>query len=150
MAAKSKEKEAKEYLLQVKKLDANIDSMLEQVSHLRALSTKITTTLRQDSSFGGSNQDKIGDAIAKIVDLENEINRKIDEYADKKREICSVIEKVENADQAALLHKRYLLYEPWEQIALEMHCTYRNACYIHGRALQAVVELMNQEQKERK
>jgi DNA-directed RNA polymerase specialized sigma24 family protein len=53
-----------------------------------------------------------------------------------------VIESVKDPDQMAVLQKRYLLYESWEQIALEMHCTYRNVCYIHGRALQAVTELM--------
>lgn len=142
MGAKSKEKEAKEYLLQVKKLDANIESLVEQVSHLETLSTKITSTLKQDMAFGGGNQDKIGDAVAKIADLKTDINRKIDRYVEKKSEICSVIEKVENGDQAALLHKRYMLFEPWEQIALEMHCTYRNVCYIHGRALQAVVNVL--------
>lgn len=144
MAKKAKQNEAQEYLLQVKRLDANIDSKLEQVAHLKAMSLKITTTLKQDVVSGGGNQDKIGDAIAKIIDLEEEINRDIDAYVDKKREICRVIEAVEAADQMEVLQKRYLLYEPLEQIALEMHCTYRNVCYIHGRALQAVMEIMKE------
>lgn len=142
MAKKAKPNEAQEYLLQVRKLDANIGSKLEQVAHLKAMTTKITTTLKQDVISGGGNQDKVGDAIAKIVDLEAEINRDIDAYVDKKREIIGVIEAVEAADQMEVLQKRYLLYEPLEQIAVEMHCTYRNVCYIHGRALQAVTELM--------
>ena len=106
------------------------------------MTTKITTTLKQDVISGGGNQDKVGDAIAKIVDLDAEINRDIDVYVEKKREISGVIESVEAADQMEVLQKRYLLYEPLEQIAVEMHCTYRNVCYIHGRALQAVTELM--------
>lgn len=142
MAKKAKQNEAQEYLLQVQKLDASIDSRLEQVAHLKAMTTKITTTLKQDVVSGSGNQDKIGDAIAKIIDLEAEINRDIDAYVGKKREICSVIEAVSDPDQMAVLQKRYLLYESWEQIAFEMHCTYRNVCYIHGRALQAVMELM--------
>lgn len=144
MAKKAKQNEAQEYLRQVQKLDANIDSKLEQVAHLKAMSLKITTTLKQDVVSGGGNQDKIGDAVAKIIDLEEEINRDIDAYVDKKREICRVIEAVEAADQMEVLQKRYLLYESWEQIALEMHCTYRNVCYIHGRALQAVTEIMKE------
>lgn len=142
MAKKAKQNEAQEYLLQVQKLDSSIDSRLEQVAHLKAMTTKITTTLKQDVVSGSGNQDKIGDAIAKIIDLENEINGDIDAYVDKKREICRVIESVKDPDQMVVLQKRYLLYEPWEQIALEMHCTYRNVCYIHGRALQTVAELM--------
>ena len=144
MAKKAKQNEAQEYLRQVQKLDANIDSKLEQVAHLKAMSLKITTTLKQDVVSGGGNQDKIGDAIAKIIDLEEEVNRDIDAYVDKKREICRVIEAVKDPDQMAVLQKRYLLYESWEQIALEMYCTYRNVCYIHGRALQAVTEIMKE------
>lgn len=136
-----KRNETQEYLRQVKKLDANINSKLEQVAHLKAMTLKITTTMKENAVSGSGNQDKIGDAIAKIVDLENEINSDIDSYVDKKREICSIIEAVSNPDQMAVLQKRYLHYEPWEQIALEMHCTYRNVCYIHGRALQAVEKL---------
>lgn len=144
MAKKAKQNEAQEYLLQVKRLDANIDSKLEQAAHLKAMTLKITTTLKQDVVSGSGNQDKIGDAIAKIIDLEEEVNRDIDAYVDKKREICKVIEAVKDPDQMAVLQKRYLLYESWEQIALEMYCTYRNVCYIHGRALQAVTEIMKE------
>lgn len=142
MSDKAKCKEAQKYLKQVRRLDININSLLEQVAHLKAMTLKITTTLKQEAGSGGGNQDKIGDAIAKIVDLEAEINQKIDEYVDKKREISDVIEQVDNADQVDVLHKRYLLHEPWEQIALEMCCTYRNVCYIHGRALQAVANIL--------
>lgn len=142
MSDKAKCKEAQKYLKQARKLDIHINSLLEQAAHLKAMTLKITTTLKQDAGSGGGNQDKIGDAIAKIVDLEADINKSIDEYVDKKREICAVIEQVENADQADVLHKRYLLHEPWEQIALEMCCTYRNVCYIHGRALQAVANIL--------
>lgn len=136
-----KRNETQEYLHQVKKLDASIDSKLEQVAHLKAMTMKITATMKENTVSGNGNQDKIGDAIAKIIDLENEINGDIDAYVDKKREICNIIEAVSNPDQMAVLQKRYLHYEPWEQIAIEMHCTYRNVCYIHGRALQAVERL---------
>lgn len=146
MSDKAKCKEAQKYLKQVRKLDININSMLEQVAHLKAMALKVTTTLKQDAGSGGGSQDKIGNAIAKIVDLEAEINQRIDEYVDKKREICAVIEQVEDADQVDVLHKRYLLHEPWEQIALEMCCTYRNVCYIHGRALQAVANILEEKE----
>ena len=145
MAKKVTSEEAKEYLQQAKLLDAHIDSMLEQVAHLKALALKITTTLKQDAGFGGGNQDKIGDAIAKIIDLENEINASVDDYVQKKRDISAVIEEVETAEEAEVLHKRYLLYEPLEQIAVEMSYGYRNVCYIHGRALQAVAAILEGE-----
>jgi hypothetical protein len=53
-----------------------------------------------------------------------------------------VIDAVEHPDQKNVLVKRYINYEKWEAIALEMGYTYRNVCYIHGRALQAVERLL--------
>jgi DNA-directed RNA polymerase specialized sigma subunit len=93
-------------------------------------------------AFGGGNQDKLGNIVAKIVDLENEINEAVDAYIDEQREISRMLEKLEDADQVAVLHKRYFEYMPWEQIACDMHMTYRNVCYIHGRALQEMERLV--------
>lgn len=143
---KEKSEKTKKYLLEAQRIDAHINYLLEQIAYLKSLTTKITTTLRQDVSSGGAgNQDKIGEAIAKIIDLEAEVNKSIDEYVDKKREIYAVINQVENHDHVDVLCKKYLLNETLEQIAYEKHCTYRNICYIHGRALQAVTSILEKE-----
>lgn len=136
-----------EYLLQVKLCDAHINNKLEELAHLKALATKITTTLKQDNVSGGGFGDKVGDVVARIVDMEREIDRAIDVYVDKKKEIKAVIEKVTDPDQLNVLLKCYILHESLEQIACEMGFTYRNVCYIHGRALQAVEAVMESEDK---
>ena len=137
--------DAKTFLQQVKLYDTHINTKLEEMARLKALTTKITATLKQDVVSGGGNQDKLGDAVAKIVDLEREINTIIDTYVDLKRKVEVVVDKVTDPDQAAILYKRYFLYEQWEQIALEMNMTFRNVCYIHGKALQEVTRVMNGE-----
>ena len=134
---------AKEYLKQVKMCDIHIANKLEDMAHLKDVVLKVTATWKQDSTSGGTgNQDKLGNAVAKIVDLENEINRAVDEYVDKKKQVSATIEKLQDPDHVAVLYKRYFQNETWEQIAYEMHCTYRNVCYIHGKALQAVEALL--------
>jgi hypothetical protein len=60
------------------------------------------------------------DIIVKIVDLENEINQDIDELVDLKREIVTIIKKIENPVYQTLLELRYLGFKSWEQIAVEM------------------------------
>ena len=134
--------DAKSFLQQVELFDRHIDSKLEDLAQLRELATKITSTWKQDTVSGGSDQDKIGNAVAKIVDMESDIDRAVDEFVDKKREVSHLIEKIQNPDQVAVLYKRYFHYQTWEQIACEMHMTYRNICYIHGKALQAVAVLL--------
>lgn len=137
--------DAKAFLQQVKLYDTHINVKLEELSRIKALTTKITPTLKQDVVSGSGNQDKLGDAVAKIVDLEREINAIIDAYIKLKRQVNDVVDKVTDPDQAAVLYKRYFLYERWEQIALEMNMTYRNVCYIHGKALLTIKKLLESE-----
>ena len=136
--------DAKKYLMQVERYDNMIGLKIEEMDRLKALITKITASWKQDVVSTSGSQDKLGDAIAKIVDLQTEINDAIDSYVDRKKEVSSIIEKIENPNQFAVLSKKYLLYESLEQIAVEMHMSYRNVCYIHGEALLAVNELLKE------
>jgi len=140
--ADEKSKAAKEFLQQVKLCDAHINNKLEELSRLKDMVIHITATWKADVVSGGGTQDKMGDAIAKIIDLEAEINRAVDEYVDKKKQVGATIEQIRDSDQVTVLHKRYFEDLTWEQIACDMHMTYRNVCYIHGRALQAVSDLI--------
>ena len=135
---------ARKYLEQVRNCDIHINNMLEELQRLRDFQWKITSTLRMDGGAGGGGYgDKIGSVIAKIVDLDREINMSIDDYVDIKREIRRTIEGVTDPYQLDVLYKRYFLYKGFEDISKEMHMTYRNACYIHGRALQSVEAILN-------
>lgn len=138
--------DAKAYLLKIELLDAHINNKLNDLHTLRSLVTKITATVSPVAVSGSGNQDKLGDAIAKIIDLQDEINRKIDSYVDLKREISAILEQVDVADYVRVLHKRYFEYKAWEQIACEMNFSYRNVCYIHGKALQAVETILEGKQ----
>lgn len=134
----------KEYLKQVKLYDMLINNKLDEMDRLNDIVTKVTTSLSFDPVHGSGNQDKLGNAVAKIVDLQAEVNRAIDAYVDKKREICMVIDQITDADQLRVLYKRYFDDLTWEQIACDMHMSYRNVCYIHGKALQAVGKILEE------
>lgn len=136
--------DAKAYLRRIELLDAHINNKLNDLATLRTMVTKITATITPVAVSGSGNQDKLGDAIAKIVDLQDEINQQIDRFVYSKREVCAVLELLQEPDHVKVLHKRYIEYKPFEQIACEMHCTYRNVCYIHGKALQEVGALLDE------
>ena len=51
-----------------------------------------------------------------MIDLENEINADIDELAELKRTLVSVIKTVENPEQQTILEQRYLCFKPWESL----------------------------------
>ena len=135
--------DAKGYLRKIELLDAHINNKLNDLYTLKTMVTKITATISPVAVSGSGSQDKRGDSVAKIVDLQEEINRKIDKYVDLKREVSAVLEQLDDPDQVKVLHKRYFEYKPLERIACEMKYSFRNVCYIHGKALQAVEAIMD-------
>lgn len=132
----------KKYLQQIRLYDSHINTKLEDLHQLKEMVTKITPTLKDNVVSGGGSQDKLGDAVAKIVDLEAEIDRDIDRYVAAKQEISATLDKLTDPDQLQVLHMRYVQYKTWEQIACEMNMSYRNVCYIHGKGLQSVNQIL--------
>lgn len=128
----------KEYLAQAYRLDQRINSKLEQIVSLRELATKATSTLSDMPTSGTRNLQSMEGAIAKMVDLEAEINNDIDELIDLKRGIVNLIKQVQNTEYQTLLELRYLCFKTWEQIAVDMGYSSRNMFYIHDKALDSI------------
>ncbi len=129
---------AKEFLQQVRRYDIFIDSLLEEKAQLESLRDKITSSWGGEHVSGSGNQDKLGGTVAKIIDMERKIDNAVDNFVDKKEEVRAVIAQIKNPDHLELLLNIYIHYKTLEKVACEMGYTYRNACYIHGRALQTV------------
>lgn len=142
MGKNAKVAAAKEFLRKIKTQDTHINNKLQELAQLRLLATKITSTLNPAPVSGCGNSDKIGDAVAKIVDMGSEIDKEIDLYINAKRDVCHILDQIQNPDQLDVLQKHYVLHKPLEDIAKEKYMSYRNVCYIHGRALQSVAELL--------
>lgn len=134
-------KDVKALLRKIELYDTHINNLTQDIEALRTMATKITACMNQVVVSGSGNQDKLGDAVAKIIDLEGKIFKKVCVYTDLKEKVIELIEQVPDPDQVKVLHKRYAEYKQWEEIACEMKCTFRNVCYIHGKALQAVEEI---------
>ena len=134
---------AKKYLEQAYTLDHRINSRLEQLSSLKALATRTTGILRQDAvkttpDAGAHSREEI---IAKIIDMEKEIDAEIDRLVDLKREIYQVIGQVENPVYQTLLELRYLSFRTWDEIGAEMNYTRSTLMKYHKQALKEVEKL---------
>ena len=130
---------AKAYLQSIEKMNAQIEYKQREVESLRDLLLKITGSIEQDRVQNSMNNDKTGDTIAKIVDLQNEINSEIDALVDRKREIMQLLDEID-PKSSCLLYKRYFEFKTWEQIAVEMGYSYRQVTRLHGKALKDVLE----------
>jgi len=130
---------AKDYLSQAYRIDQRINSKIEQVQSLRDLATKASATLSDvPPTKGTRNIHRMEDIIAKMVDLEGEINKDLNRLIDLKHEIVTVIKCVESPELQTLLELRYLCFRTWEHIAVEMSYDLRWVHRLHQRALDEV------------
>lgn len=137
-----KDNSAKRYLQQIRRLDTKINRDIEELHRLKAMTTKITPTLKPDVVSGGGTQDKLAEAMSKIIDFEEEINREIDCFVDARKAVTATIDKVEDARLHTVLNMRYVQFKTWEQIACYMGRSYQWVCKLHGTALQVVEKII--------
>ena len=138
----TKEMTVKEYLSQAKFLDQRINSKIQQVAALNDLATKATSTLTGMPRNPNHATSSMEDVIAKIIDLQAEINNDIDTLVDLKRSLSKTIKAVDSPEYQTVLEKRYLCFQSWEQIAVEMGYDLRWLYRIHGKALEELKAIL--------
>ena len=131
---------AKEYLNRYRRINANIDCKLEEIAQLRSKAARLSPTAMFDRS--GNVSDKVGRSVAKIVDLETEIDREVDELVETRRDMMQMISRLDNTDMQLILEMRYIAMFSWSQIAEKMHCKKTKTFELHGKALIFVEKLL--------
>lgn len=125
----------KEYLCQISRLDRMINNKLSEISQLRELAMSISAVKNEERVQTTPNFDKIGTSYCKIEEMEEKLDKIIDEFVDKKNLIISQIDKIENETYYEILFARYIEKKTFEKIADEMNYSFRNTTRLHGRAL---------------
>ena len=77
------------------------------------------------------------ETVAKIVDLEADINRRIEELVDMKQEAFTMISRIPDLDQQNILIGRYIQLKKWEDIALEVNFSIQWVYELHWKGLLA-------------
>ena len=137
MTDKELSQRAKEYFAQIRKTDRLIQRLTDTVNTLRSGLTSQNYELKPDKVQTSGPKDTLGETIAKIMSLEDDINTRIDELVTMKKEAFSMISKVPDLDQQNVLVGRYIQLKKWEDLAAEFECTTQWLFEIHGKALLA-------------
>lgn len=136
---------AKEYLSQARFLDIRIKSKIQQIESLNDLATSCTAVISdmpRNPNRGGT---KMADAVMKIIDLQEEIRKDMNELVELKREIMGVIKSVSNIEYQTLLEKRYLCFLSWEKIAVELGYSIQHTYRMHDAALKEIGDISKDE-----
>lgn len=112
------------YLKQIKIMDAKINADIEELTSLEALATRTTSVLGGERVQSSGSQQKMADCVAKIVDMQEQINAEIDRFIDYKQEARELLSACES-ECITLISKRYFQFKTWEEIAVDMNFTYQ-------------------------
>ena len=116
-----------------------IDAYKIELQNLRDNANRITPAYSLAPGGGGSGQ-RIENAMARIVDIENNIKQDTEIQLLAIDEIHSLMALVNDPLLKLLLHKRYVLYEKWEKIAVDLNYSWKQTHRLHNKALNMIVK----------
>lgn len=124
----------KEYLKTYRQLKQETYSKAELLEHLKT--KEMGEAIRYSDLPHSGNKKDLSDHIQKLEEVEEELVEANEEAIDKMAEIIRAINQMDDAMSKEILRSRYILGKSWEQIACDIHMTYRHTIRLHGYALQ--------------
>lgn len=122
-------------------IQKQIEAEYVELQNLRDNASRITPAYSLAPGGSGTGQ-RIENAMAKIVDAENIIQAEMEILMVALGEIRALIATVDDPVLRLILHKRYLCYQKWEQIAADLSYTWVHTHRLHGKALNAILKKM--------
>lgn len=138
---------AKEYLQQVKKIDKLIENKLIEKEQWFAIATGTTASSDDgDRVQSSGSQQKMADAVCKMVEIQEEINNLIDMYIDTKQGVIKTIEQLP-ADEYDVLHKIYIQDMNMNDVADVKNKSREWVRQTHGRGISTVQRFLGKKKK---
>ena len=127
--------QVKEYLGTVNRLNRMIENKLADLHQFKELSISIPAVENKDRVQTTPDFDKIGKVLAKIDEMERELDGKIDEYVAVKDMIIGQISDIPNEKYYNILFSKYIENKTLEKIADEKMYSFRHTTRLHAEAL---------------
>lgn len=125
--------EKKQYLRRYQAAKRRAKMIQEEIDELR--SSKTSPVGLGDGLPHGSGTSDLSGYAARLDELLRELEAEREMQMVTYREIRQRIGMVPDPTEQEILSRRYLLWQSWEKIAVEMGYSYRNVTRLHGYAL---------------
>ena len=135
---------AKEYLDSFYDLTKRINANQKAIDVLNSMLFKLNQEMNPDRVQTSKDLDPLGTTIAKIVDLREEMNKLIVEYAGRAHEVLFVIEQVADPKEYDLLQKHYVQGLSWKNICDEWDNSNTWVHEIKRNALESVQKILDE------
>lgn len=130
--------ELKQKLRSAYALQKLLEAEYMQLQNMRDNANKITPTYSLAPGGAGSGQ-RIENTVIKIADLENSIREDIEKLVSAIAEVRQLIACIDDPLLRAVLYRRYLCYQKWEQTAADLNYSWRRVHQLHNKALNVIL-----------
>lgn len=134
---------AKDFLSQIKKLDKLIENKMAEVQRWREIANNTTVNMSGEKVQSSGNHDTVANAICTYLDLEAEIQKRIEELVNTRQDVISAIEQL-SATEYDILHKIYVQDFTLQDVASLYDMSYTWVTTTHGRALKNVQRILDE------
>lgn len=135
---------AKEYLINITRLEKKINLKREKIITLEGIATNCSPHLSGMPHNPHKSTSPMADAICKKIDLEKEIERDVALLDKKKVFALDLIGRLENEDAQIVLIKRYFEYWSWNKICDFNYFSPSWTYDLHKKGLLALDDLLAQ------
>lgn len=127
--------DTKQYLSQIKRLDRQIQNKLSELYNLKMMASSISVSNEGERVQTSGNKDQLGAVVAKIVDMEKEVDKMVDLFVDTRSEIIRQIDSMDDLDSYDILSMRYVSGKTFHEISEKTGWSIRKVFSLHGKAL---------------
>lgn len=122
-------------------LEENIKTAEEGIAVARAKAEKSTT--HYGPQVGGGDGKRLENDVINLLEAERPLLEMKYKREATLRKVINYIEMLPPSPMQVVLYKRYINYHPWEQIATELHYSWRQVHRLHAKALDALLQRIN-------
>jgi len=132
---------AKEFLNQIRRHEKLLRAVERERDQIRSdmlylKGSKLTERVT------GTKQSDLSDAYIRLEMYEERVNDEWDKLIAMREHGKKLIATIEDPDQQTILYDRYINCMSWEQIAVNMHYSWRHTLRVHGAALQNLKDVI--------
>lgn len=107
---------AVEYLTNIKLIERAIRLKREEIEELRTLAESIAIKTGEEPVQTSGTSDKVGNIVARIVDMEKELEESMLDYINKRTECIMLLDKMD-INEREVLYRRYIQDMKWDDVA---------------------------------
>lgn len=125
-----------EYLNSIQTYEKRIEIKTMELCRLKTMSNNVRkSNLDERVQNNAQSKDSVGDAVAKIIDLEKNVDSVVDDFIRKRNEIIKKLDGIKNIQYYQVLSLKYINNKTYKEIADLLGCSIMQINRIRQKAI---------------